>query len=183
MGNASTRRFTEILAPHFDALYRTAFRLTRNRQDAEDLVQEACLRAYSQLSSLEQADRPGAWLQRVQYRLFVDAVRHRRRSPFVPLADAAEVVKLTASETPGPEEAADGALRLRCLEQAWRHLEKDQRALLALHGEGYSLADLESIMGLSRNAIGVRLHRARARLARLMRSELDGGARLAQMEG
>src|SRR5690606_10951604 len=85
MRDSSRRLFATLVAPHFDALYRTAIRLTRNAEDAEDMVQEACLRAYAQLGSLERAERPVAWLQRVQYRIFVDGVRHRRRSPFAVL--------------------------------------------------------------------------------------------------
>ncbi|HEX6993923.1 MAG TPA: sigma factor, partial [Gammaproteobacteria bacterium] len=81
--------FAKLVEPHFDALYRTAMRLTRNAADAEDLVQEVCLRAYAQLPSLERADWPGAWLQRVQYRISSTAsgtagARRLLRSPITP---------------------------------------------------------------------------------------------------
>src|SRR5690606_28044252 len=115
------------------ALYRTAMRLTRNADDAEDLVQEACLRAYAQLPSLARADHPAAWLQRVQYRIFIDDVRHRRRSPFATLREPVDLLDVTPSEQPNPEERADGALIERHLEHAWRLRGKEQRALLALH--------------------------------------------------
>lgn len=182
MSDSGRRLFSTLVEPHFDALYRTAMRLTRNAEDAEDLVQEACLRAYARLGSLERADRPAAWLQRVQYRIFVDGVRHRRRSPFAALPDTADLLAITASDAPNPEEAADGELLEQHLEHAWQLLGNDQRALLALHAEGYTLSDLELITGASRNAIGVRLHRARARLAKLLEARLSGNVQCAKME-
>lgn len=182
MSESHRSLFAKLVEPYFDGLYRTAMRLTRNADDAEDLVQEACLRAYAQLSSLERAERPAAWLQRVQYRIFIDDVRHRRRSPFAALSEPGNLLDITPSQQPNPEELADGALLERHLEHAWRLLGKEQRALLALHAEGYSLSDLELITGAGRNAIGVRLHRARTKLARLLEARLERPAPCAKME-
>lgn len=182
MRTASDKRFETIVGPHFDALFRAALRLTRGRQDAEDLVQEVCLRAYPELGRLEKLERPRSWLLRVQYRLFVDETRRRKRSPFSPASDGAGSADLMLSDDPGPEELVDGFLRRQQLARAWIELERDQRALLAMHAEGYTLGELELITGISRNAIGVRLHRARARLAKLMKGELSSHLRLAQME-
>ncbi|HVS24993.1 MAG TPA: RNA polymerase sigma factor [Gammaproteobacteria bacterium] len=170
MANTGEQRFQAIVAPHFEALYRAAIRLTRSRQDAEDLVQDVCLRAYSRLADLERVAQPLGWLLQVQYRLFLDAVRHRRRAPFAPMHVDPDAV-LSVGEEPAPEDAADGMRLQQSLERAWSHLEREQRALLALHAEGYSLGELEAICGISRNAVSARLHRARARLAKLLKHE------------
>jgi RNA polymerase sigma-70 factor (ECF subfamily) len=175
------KRFEAIVAPHFDALYRAGLRLTRTRADAEDLVQEVCLRAYPELERLETLEQPRAWLLRIQYRIFVDETRRRRRAPFAP-ADASPA-ELAISDEPGPEELTDELLRRRRLARVWNALEPSQRALLALHAEGYSLGELEAVTGISKNALGVRLHRARARLAKLMRNDTGGHLELARMEG
>jgi RNA polymerase sigma factor (sigma-70 family) len=160
-------RFEAVVRPHFDALYRAAMRLTRSRADAEDLVQEVCLRAFPALERLESLEYPLGWLLRVQYRIFVDGARRRVRSPFVATADPADA-DLALSTDPGPEQLAEASLTRRRLNRVWPELTPEQRALLALHAEGYSLAELEAMTGLSKNAVGVRLHRARARLGRLM---------------
>jgi RNA polymerase sigma factor (sigma-70 family) len=170
MADTAEQRFDAIVGPHFEALYRAAARLTRRRQDAEDLVQDVCLRAYSRLAEIEKVAQPLGWLLQVQYRLFVDSVRRRRRAPFVSMYGDLDAV-LSPGEEPSPEDVADGMRLQRSLERAWSHLEKEQRALLALHAEGYSLGELEAICGISRNAVSARLHRARAHLAKLLKHE------------
>lgn len=180
---APDKRFEAIVAPHFGALYRAALRLTRVRQDAEDLVQEVCLRAYPELARLERLDQPRSWLLRVQYRVFVDETRRRRRSPFRPASAEAGSPDFVISDEPGPEELVEDSLRHAQLARAWAKLERKQRAVLALHAEGYSLAEVGKITGISPNAVGVRLHRARARLAKLIKGESSNPLRLAQMEG
>lgn len=106
MSESHRSLFAKLVEPHFDGLYRAAMRLTRNADDAEDLVQEACLRAYAQLSSLERAERPAAWLQRVQYRIFIDDVRHRRRSPFAALSEPGNLLDITPSQQPRSSQTA-----------------------------------------------------------------------------
>jgi RNA polymerase sigma-70 factor (ECF subfamily) len=175
-------RFEAIVRPEFNALYRAAIRLTRRREDAEDLVQEVLLRAFPELDRLATLESPRGWLLRVQYRIFVDDYRRKLRAPFVAVGDGVDA-DLAASEDPGPEALAELCQQRQRLARVWHALDRQQRALLALHAEGYSLAELETITGLSRNAISVRLHRARARLAKLIRNDVTGGLQLVQMEG
>jgi RNA polymerase sigma factor (sigma-70 family) len=174
-------RFEAIVAPHFDALYRTAYRLTRSRDDAEDLVQEVCLKACGRIAELADVANARAWLMRVQYRLFIDGRRRRQRSPLRAVADGADLDALAAGG-PGPDELAEQGRIERRVAAAWHGLEPDQRALLALHVEGHSLSELEAITGVSKNALSARLHRARARLAKLMGHTIGGCAEPTRME-
>ena len=57
MSNSDGQRSRRLIEPHLDALFRAAFRLARNTADAEDLVQEACIRAYQRLSELDESRR------------------------------------------------------------------------------------------------------------------------------
>jgi RNA polymerase sigma factor (sigma-70 family) len=174
-------QFDLVVRPHFEALYRAAMRLTRAPEDAEDLVQEVALRACPELDRLETLDSPRAWLLRVQYRIFVDEFRRRKRSPIVGGGDAAETDDVPSAD-PGPEEQTECEQRRRQLARVWGMLDRRQRALLALHAEGYTLAELGAISGLTPNAVGVTLHRARARLAKLIRNDTTGALRLVQAE-
>jgi RNA polymerase sigma factor (sigma-70 family) len=175
------RQFEALVRPHFEALHRAALRLTRRHHDAEDLVQEVCLRAYRELHTLASLEHVRGWLLRVQYRIFVDSVRKRVRSRTdgTPYGEQPDVF---ASEEPGPEELTSAAYTQERLDDAWQQLTAEQRALLAMHAEGYGLAELEKILGKNRNLLSARLHRARARLAKLIGNDLPGSSRFACME-
>ena len=165
--------FELLLRQHFDDLYARAYRLSGNVADAEDLVQDLCVRVYPRIDELEGLDDPRAWLMRILYRLFIDLVRSRQRSPLrsMDAADPDERAQAVSSE-PGPEQRVEGILAHERLERAWRHLDEEQRVLLVLQGiDGHSLAEIERITGIAQGTLKSRLHRARARLGRLLARE------------
>lgn len=167
-GESEQDRFARLIRQHYQALYRAAFRLTRSEVDAEDLVQEVCVRAYPRIGEIEQLEQPRGWLLRVLYRLFVDLRRRYERKNVRAIDDDEEFV----SGEPGPAEEADRALYRWRIEDAWRHLNEEQRLLLALHDvEGYSLAEIHSLTGLKDGTIKSKLHRARVRLGRLLQRD------------
>ena len=78
---ANKQAFETLVRPHFDRLYRLAFRLTGRKAEAEDLFQELLIKAFGKLDDLVAIDEPGSWLSRVMYNLFIDEQRRfaRRR--------------------------------------------------------------------------------------------------------
>jgi len=170
---SSDLEFEEVMRPHLDGIYGRAYALSGSIQDAEDLVQEVCIRASARLEELTRHENPRAWLMRVLYRLFVDLVRSRRRSPIrlmVPEGAQASVDAAVSTE-PGPEQQADASTFLRRLRLAWERLTADDQLLLALHGiEGLSLAEIQEVTGLPVGTIKSRLHRGRARLGQLLKT-------------
>jgi RNA polymerase sigma-70 factor (ECF subfamily) len=163
-------RFAALVQPHYDVLYRVAYRFTRSVHDAEDLAQEVCVRAYPRLAELEQLEQPRGWLLRVLYRLFVDSIRRYERKHVTSIDDV-DADSLVC-DRPGPVEETERALDRRRLSRAWRHLDQEQRALLTLHDvEGYSLAELKELTGLKDGTLKSRLHRARVRLGKLLQRD------------
>jgi RNA polymerase sigma-70 factor (ECF subfamily) len=163
MANADARQFKALIEPHLDALFRAAHRLTRNRADAEDLVQEACVRAYVRLAELRETERAKAWALSVLHNVFVDDKRRARRSAVV--ADGADVGAAAPSLDPSPEESAYAAQREERLHRAWLELDRGHRALLALRAEGYTHDEIAEITGIAKDALNARLYRARQSLA------------------
>jgi RNA polymerase sigma-70 factor (ECF subfamily) len=94
----SRKEFEATALPHLDALYGTAYRLARNPRDAEDLVQEALLRAYRFWETFEKDSNCKAWLLRILTNTFINEYQRKRRQREV--LDAA-----TAEQT-----ATDGVL-------------------------------------------------------------------------
>jgi len=163
-------RFAELVQPHYDLLFRVAYRFTRSVHDAEDLAQEVCVRAYPRLAELEQLEQPRAWLLRVLYRLFVDSIRRYERKHVTSIDDI-DTDSLVC-DRPSPVDEAERAFERQRLSRAWRHLDQEQRALLAMHDvEGYSLAELKELTGLKDGTLKSRLHRARVRLGKLLQRE------------
>jgi RNA polymerase sigma-70 factor (ECF subfamily) len=126
---------------------------------------------------------------RVLYRLFVDLVRSRKRSPIRLMANEELQASLDAVSTePGPEQQAEAATFLRRLRTAWERLTSDEQMLLALHGiEGLSLTEIQEVTGLPLGTIKSRLHRSRARLGKLLatadlthRAEMAAAANLGE---
>jgi RNA polymerase sigma-70 factor (ECF subfamily) len=107
----------------------------------------------------------------VLYRLFVDLVRRRRRSPIKLMApeDAQASLDAAVSPEPGLEQQADTSISFKRLHLAWQRLTTDEQLLLALHGiEGLSLAEIQDVTGIPVGTIKSRLHRSRIRLSKLM---------------
>lgn len=170
MATEDAKRFERLIAPHVDALFRAAYRLARNTADAEDLVQETCLRAYQGVAALDESQSVHAWLQTVMYNLFVDGARRARRSPVV-AASGDEESGARACPDPNPEERASLSQREEQLQRAWSKLDRGHRALLALRAEGYSLPEIAAIAGLPIDALQSRLYRARQSLARYLKED------------
>lgn len=170
-GEDATRRFERLVRPHYDMLYRVAYRFTGSQQDAEDLVQELCVRAFREIDALAALDSPKTWLLCVLRRLFIDQTRRYDRKNVSSLE--VEAHELLEHDAPGPLEQTASALTIECLTRVWRQLSAEQQTLLALHDiEGYSLSEMNEITGIKIGTIKSRLHRARVKLGRLLqRSE------------
>lgn len=177
-GESESDRLATLIRQHYQALYRAAYRLTRSAVDAEDLVQEVCVRACPRIGEIEGLEQPRGWLMRVLFRLFVDTRRRYERTHVRALDADEEFV----SDEAGPAEEADRALDRGRIEDAWRYLNAEHRLLLVLHDvEGYTLAEIQSLTGMKEGTIKSRLHRARVRLGRLL--QRDGAPAAVAIDG
>ncbi len=104
-----SKRFEKLVQPHLQALYRFAFRLAGQQQDAEDLVQDVIVKLYPRLDELEAIEQLRPWLNRVLYRHFIDQVRRKGRQSDRPLSEVVEAEQQSsylesfASDDIGPE--------------------------------------------------------------------------------
>src|SRR5688572_20152072 len=78
---SATQRFESCLAPILTSVYGTALHLTRHRDDAEDLVQEAALQAFRAFDRFQEGTNFKAWFFRILTNLFINAYRKRQRTP------------------------------------------------------------------------------------------------------
>jgi len=146
--------FEQVALVHFDALYGAAYRLTRNPRDAEDLVQDALLRAYRFWDSFQQDSNCKAWLLRIVTNTFINEYQRRKRSREVLDAATAEqdttdgvLVHAAARDKQSPE----GALIERSVsddvQRALDQLPDDFRtAVILCDMQGLSYKEIAEIM-------------------------------------
>lgn len=170
MPDRNPKHFGREIEPYLDKLFHAAYRLTHDRADAQELVQDVCVRAFENHEQWAETSTPLGWLMRIQYNLFVDGVRRERRAKVVPLCEV-EDRYLASGDRFDLESRTETSQRIARVQLAWRKLNRDQRALLALSVEGYTLAEMKEITGMSIEVLNARLYRARRSLMKNLEPE------------
>ncbi|MGH3272967.1 MAG: sigma-70 family RNA polymerase sigma factor [Streptosporangiaceae bacterium] len=169
-------RFEEDVLPHLSRLYPAALRMTRNASDAEDLVQETCVKAYAAFHQFKPDTNLRAWLNRILANTFISGYRKRRREPIQELA--ADVERDLATGT-GPGYPSTRSAEAEAMERlgdseiirALLDLPESFRMTVYLADvEGYPYREIAEIMGTPVGTVMSRLHRARGRLRQQLAS-------------
>ena len=161
---------SELIARHQDRLYRTACRVLRDPARAEDAVTDAFATIWARCRSWRGDASAGTWIYQVVYRVVLDHARARRRWWRVFARPATDLVADFGDEVTDRDEQTHAARRL---DAALAGLAPDDRALVHLHYyEGQSLAEIGAVLGVTRDALKMRLSRVRDRLRKAL-GELD----------
>ena len=148
--------FRALVETHSRNVFRLAFRMTGNEQDAEDVVQESFLRAYRQLGRFESRANFGTWLYRIVSNCSVDLMRSKQARHDQVRGDSldeAGAMELPAADMPGPERMAESAEIERRVQDALRELSPLERAAFTLrHYEGRSIDEISETLGLGTSA-------------------------------
>jgi RNA polymerase sigma-70 factor (ECF subfamily) len=159
--------FERLVRPHFDRLYRLAWRLAGSKSEAEDLFQELLIKAYGKIEDLANIEQPGPWLCRVMYNLFIDEQRRftRHRMRIVDEGQLGPEGIENSAGTDDPVANNEQIEQILRLENALAQLSDEHRIVVLLHDtEGYKLTEIQELTGTPVGTIKSRLHRARARL-------------------
>ena len=150
------RRFDKLVAVFHQDMYRYAAWLSRDRSIAEDVVQEALLRAWKSLDALRDDSAAKQWLLTIVRRENARYFERRR-------LETVDIDNLTASQAAMLAEAPNE--ELTDLRAAIFELDDDYREPLVLQVlMGYSTDEIANMMGLKQGAVLTRLHRARNKL-------------------
>jgi RNA polymerase sigma-70 factor (ECF subfamily) len=163
-------RFEQEAVPFMPEMYAAALRLTRDRSDAEDLVQETFLRAYRGFGGFEPGTNLRAWLYRILTNAYINTYRKRQREPVTVSDD--ELPEWWLYEKLGGEgtEASAEARVLESLpdedvQDALASLPEQFRlAVLLADVEGFSYKEIAEILGVPMGTVMSRLHRGRRAL-------------------
>jgi RNA polymerase sigma-70 factor (ECF subfamily) len=160
------RRFEALVLPHLDAAYRFARWLCRSPSDADDVVQEAILRAYRGFDALRGPDVK-AWLLTIVRNCHFTALKQQQRRAFVPLPeehDAQDGHAMIAT-APDPESTAIRRDEGRALERLMSTLPEEHREVLLLREiEEMDYREIAAVVSIPIGTVMSRLARARAAL-------------------
>ncbi|NUL81258.1 MAG: sigma-70 family RNA polymerase sigma factor [Armatimonadetes bacterium] len=173
--SATTSRqaeFEELVSRYYRQAYNLAYRLTGNAADAEDLTQDAFVKAYRFLDRYDRSLPFMNWFNRLLTNLFIDDYRKKSKARYRSLdeplrtEESPEGVSMELTDpSPGPEEAAIARQYDAVIQEGLAQLPAEFRTAVALADlEGYSYEEIAEIMRCSIGTVRSRIHRGRKQL-------------------
>lgn len=153
--------FRVLVERHSQNVFRLAYRMTGNQHDAEEVVQEAFLRAYQKLGQFAARSNFGTWVYRIAANYAIDRMRQkqkedaRRQSPTVEEKDGMENDPLTrvADQAPTPERLTQSLELRKQMERALAALSHAERtAFVMRHWEGCGIEEIATVLKLNSSA-------------------------------
>jgi len=164
MADDLEKEFATRIAESSTLAFRVAYSVLRNREDAEEIAQEAFAKAYRNFQKLRNRGQFRAWLVRITWRLALDRQRSSRRR---------SLREQLHAETSGKGKEGDGVLSHELFQQVWRAIEtlpEKFRSVTILAGiEEYNTREVAELLGLPEGTVKSRLHEARVRLKELLK--------------
>jgi RNA polymerase sigma-70 factor (ECF subfamily) len=167
--------FEAAAMPFVDSLYNTAYRMTRNAEDAEDLVQEAYFKAYKYYDKFQEGTNFKAWLFKILKNTFINSYRKKQQQPLrTDFADIEESFEhQISSEATGKLQSPEQELLADVLDEdvqrAMDDLPEDYRMAVVLADlEGFSYKEIAEILEVPVGTVMSRLYRGRKLLEAAM---------------
>jgi RNA polymerase sigma-70 factor, ECF subfamily len=167
--------FEAAAMPFVDALYNTAYRMTRNAEDAEDLVQETYLKAYRYYDKFQEGTNFKAWLFKIMKNTFINNYRKKQQAP--PQSDFADIEESFESQVSdemarqikSPEQEFLENVLDEDVQRALDSLPADYRMVVLLADlEGFSYKEIAEILEVPVGTVMSRLYRGRRLLEAAM---------------
>lgn len=168
------RAFEQLVRQYKGLVFKAAYRMMGNREDAEDQAQEVFLKIYRGISDLDDPTTLTTWIYRITMNTCLDALRKERRGGRMqPLfgsdQDEGEKSIYQDQHTPTPEETVLSSEIRRCLEETLGQLDPSSRAILVLRDvEDRPYDEIAKVLGIGLSAVKMRIHRTRLAFRQLL---------------
>lgn len=176
-GASSQEAYADLLARYERPVFTLVLRMVRDRDLAEDLAQEAFVKAFGKLASYDRSRKFSSWLFKIAHNTAIDHLRRRHvdtvsiDEPFGDDPDG-PARQMEDEEAETPHAAAERADLSRALTRAVGRLREEYREVVALRYQaGLEYAEIVEATGFPLGTVKTYLHRARKELAELMSAE------------
>lgn len=164
-GNESARY--QLYQLYAKAMYNVSYRMMNNREEAEDMLQEAFTQAFMKLDSYRYESSFGSWLKRIVVNTCINAINKRK----VDLTYCEEIYSDDVSE----EEEAEPVYTVQIVTRAIEQLPEGSRMVLSLYLlEGYDHGEIAQIMGITESTSKSQYMRAKRKVAELLKGITEG---------
>jgi RNA polymerase sigma-70 factor, ECF subfamily len=168
--------FRVLVERHSQQLFRLAYRMTGNEHDAEEVVQEAFLRAYRNLGQFGSRANFGTWAYRIAANYAIDRMRQkkkedaRRKTPSTAEEELEQdPLDLIADERPNPDRLAANTELRKKMQEALKHLSHSERtAFVMRHWEGCAIEDIAAVLKSTTSAAKNTVFRSVQKLRRAL---------------
>jgi RNA polymerase sigma-70 factor (ECF subfamily) len=177
----SQNAFRVLVERHSQSVFRLAYRMTGNEQDAEDVVQETFLRAYKQIHKFDGRAAFGTWLYRIGANCSLDLMRARQsrkeqQPSGVPDETGTHWLSQIAARDPSPERLTHSGQIAELIEPALRKLTDTERTAFVLrHYEGCDIEEIARTLGVRSSAAKHSVFRAVQKLRRALEPAYQAG--------
>lgn len=164
----SVNAFATLVDRHKDKAFNLAFRICGNREEAEEIAQDAFVKAFRSLKNFRKKSSFATWLYRIVYTTSISLVRTRKKGVLSLEDFPADAVDFMGTDK--TEEDAEEEYRNSLVSFALQKISEEERGIVTLYYfNELKIEEISEITGISRQNIKVKLFRARARMADILR--------------
>lgn len=166
--------FAEIVEIYSNSIFQLGYRMLGNRQEAEDIAQEAFIRAYVNIKSFNQELKFSTWLFRIATNLCIDRIRKKKPDYYLDAevsgTDGLTMYSQLASDAPLPENELESLELQESVQKEILKLPEKYRSVIVLkYIEELSLNEISEILDLPLGTVKTRIHRGREALRQQLR--------------
>lgn len=164
--NGDTDAFAQLIAPLQRRIYSMCYDLCGSHDDAQDIAQEAFIKAYKGLPNFAGEAAFSTWMYRIAVNSWID---HKRRNSMRNMQSDIEAEDLLDDSTPKPDAIAGAALLTQYIEEAVGRLPPQQRAVFVLrHYQEFTIAETARLLDISEGTVKTLLFRSLKKLRELL---------------
>ena len=170
--DGDTNAFAVLVDRYKDLVYTLSIRMMKNREEAEEVAQDAFIKTYKSLDKFKGESKFSTWIYRVAYNTCLDRLKKNKRTQYTVTID--EYTEHQVKTIDNALDKIEASEKKQTIQQCIELLPSDDNVLLTLYYfEELSLEEIGKIVGLKPNNVKVKLFRSRKKLATILKERLD----------